>query len=786
MNQRLLLAFLFTLAAPILWGQSDPCGRVTISNPDTLNICLGDVVELRQTTTLTNPSFQWSPTEGFLDDPSDASPRVRPPFSGFYRVTASTAAGCTVSDSIYINVDRFVVPTLIDPATVCQGYPINLLSDVVTDVGNTSYRLLAGDDVIAEGQDPNFVVQVSKKTTYTLISSSDNGSCEDRQSVTLDVIPGFFDIPQDTVFACLGVDSIVLTVIDTPSMERVITWSPSRFNSSPPLGNTFTVRPVADITYYAETEINGCRRIDSVAVRLDSLPQNLSMTLDPVKDPYCQGDTIIVQSPVYDPGDFPLITHNWIVAPGLESPRELYNAVFTAQDTALLQRVTTNGACLDTTEVQINVVEPPVITFDPVDPVVCPGEPVQITATFESGSGSLTWMDPGGTLSCTECLNPIATVNSTTMYTIEVETGGSECSSELSYTVNVEQVLEPSLTQETVLCPGDSRQLITGQVSGAYTYRITGGGVELTDPSATVSPTETTTYTIESTGDCGTATQSITLIVADDYSVDATGPSTICAGEPLVLNATPTPSEITGTFLWLLPNGTSQSGQQITVDNPVSGTYAVTFTDAQGCSSATDSIEVTVLGQSVIPIITAELADGTTVTSGGSLFSGNDVILRVTNVPAGLNFTYDWTGNYSPASAQGQEITVTVPRTSGDQPQPLSYTVTLTSDQGNCTFTATIVLTVEQSRVEAPDFFTPDNDGRNDRFRLFFNGQITDYTMIVYDRWGQKVFTSDDPLEGWDGTKDGTPQNADVYLYVAKFRQDGAELQEDGQVTLVR
>ena len=212
----------------------------------------------------------------------------------------------------------------------------------------------------------------------------------------------------------------------------------------------------------------------------------------------------------------------------------------------------------------------------------------------------------------------------------------------------------------------------------------------------------------------------------------------------------------------------------------------VTFNDELGCASATDEIEVDVLGQTIIPIIEARLPDGTILTSGSSIFSGNDVILTVTNVPDSLSFTYDWTGNYDPMTAQGEEITVSVSRADDGQPAPLSYTVTLTSDQGGCTFEARIVLIVEQSQVQVPDFFTPDNDGRNDRFRLFYNGIITDYTMIVYNRWGQKVFTSSDPQEGWDGTKDGTPQNADVYTYLAKFRQDGVELQEDGQVTLLR
>ena len=412
---------------------------------------------------------------------------------------------------------------------------------------------------------------------------------------------------------------------------------------------------------------------------------------------------------------------------------------------------------------------------------------MQITATLISGQGTLSWQDPNNTLSCTDCLDPIATVQTDTEYEIEIETGGgTECSSSLSYTVLVEPSIDPILTDAVQLCAGDSRQLIIGNTVAENTYRITGGGVDITDINQLVSPTETTTYTVESTGRCGTSTQEITLFVIDDYTVTASGPATVCAGEPLTLNAAVDPSSIDGTYTWSLPNGTTQTGQQITVDNPSGGTYRVTFTDSQGCSSAIDEIEVEVLGQNILPRIEARLADGTMLVNGGSFFAGNNVTLTVGNVPDNINFTYDWAGNYNPATAQGREITVSVPRLADGAPEPLSYTVTLTAEGSNCTFETRIFLNVEQSQVVAPDFFTPDNDGRNDRFRLFYNGTITDYTLIVYNRWGQKVFTSNDPQEGWDGTKDGTPQNADTYLYLAKFRQDGAELQEEGQVSLLR
>ncbi|CAH1000248.1 hypothetical protein LEM8419_01397 [Neolewinella maritima] len=788
MARRFLPLFAFCLLFSFAgWAQTDPCGLVSILNNDELAICQGDEVTFQLSLQLPGATISWSPASEFGDQVNDSQPTIEPQFSGFYRVTASGPAGCVLTDSVFIDVDRLVVPQLIDAQTVCQGSRINLLDSPLTDTGDTEYELQGDGRTIVTATAPNFRVQVDSATTYTLIARSENGSCTERQTVRLEVVDGFFDIPQDTIFACLGSDSLVLTVIDTPAVDRVITWSPDRFSNGRPTGNQFVVQPVADITYFARTTINGCERVDSVAVRLDSLPQDLGLTVDPVKDPYCQGDTFTVRTPTFDNGDFPLIESEWVVAPGLQSPRELLSAVFIAQDTALLTRVTRNGACLDTAQTLVNVVTPPVVSFSPIDPVVCPDEPLQITATFEQGEGELEWTDAMGTLSCTDCLNPVARVSSDIEYTVKVLSGGSACTSDLTYAITVDPAVNPILTDALTLCPGDSRQLIVGNIDSTSTYRITGGGEELTDPFGLVTPTETTTYTIESTGDCGTFTQELTLVVGGAYTVTASGPETICANENITLSAVTDPENTTGTFSWTLPGGVVQTGQEITVSDPIPGTYVVTFRDAAGCGSATDSISVTILDDDILPIIQGTLEDGSIVPTNGTVFAGSTIELSVTNLPVDRNYSFAWEGNYDPTSGTGDPLRVNLPRTlDGQQPENLSYTVTVTTDEGGCTFEARYFLNVEQSQVQVPDFFTPDNDGRNDRFRLFFNGQISDYTMIVYNRWGQKVFTSNDPLEGWDGTKDGTPQNADVYLYLAKFRQDGAELQEEGQVSLIR
>lgn len=75
-----------------------------------------------------------------------------------------------------------------------------------------------------------------------------------------------------------------------------------------------------------------------------------------------------------------------------------------------------------------------------------------------------------------------------------------------------------------------------------------------------------------------------------------------------------------------------------------------------------------------------------------------------------------------------------------------------------------------ENTYELPDVFTPNNDGSNDFFRAFPYCSIESVDLIVYNRWGQPVYTSTDPAFLWDGVHmdsgEGVPDG--VYYYVCK------------------
>jgi gliding motility-associated-like protein len=83
-----------------------------------------------------------------------------------------------------------------------------------------------------------------------------------------------------------------------------------------------------------------------------------------------------------------------------------------------------------------------------------------------------------------------------------------------------------------------------------------------------------------------------------------------------------------------------------------------------------------------------------------------------------------------------------------------------------------------------PNAFTPNGDGINDTFGVKGEG-IKNFTMRIYNRWGEVVFESRSPKQQWDGTSHGKPAQSDVYVY--QFTAVGEKSEtKSGSVTLVR
>jgi len=72
-----------------------------------------------------------------------------------------------------------------------------------------------------------------------------------------------------------------------------------------------------------------------------------------------------------------------------------------------------------------------------------------------------------------------------------------------------------------------------------------------------------------------------------------------------------------------------------------------------------------------------------------------------------------------------------------------------------------------------PNSFTPNNDNLNDIFKVFTNYSGL-FELEIYNRYGEKIFESNNPLLGWDGTLKGVKQPVGSYNYLIKFQKSGS------------
>lgn len=108
-------------------------------------------------------------------------------------------------------------------------------------------------------------------------------------------------------------------------------------------------------------------------------------------------------------------------------------------------------------------------------------------------------------------------------------------------------------------------------------------------------------------------------------------------------------------------------------------------------------------------------------------------------------------------------------------------------DSNGCQYRDSLYMLIKQcTDLDIPNIFTPNGDGVNDNFtinRILIEKMIK---LVIFNRWGEKVFESQDIHSTWNGTYNGNPLPMDSYTWVLTGICDGAEFTESGNVTLVR
>ena len=123
------------------------------------------------------------------------------------------------------------------------------------------------------------------------------------------------------------------------------------------------------------------------------------------------------------------------------------------------------------------------------------------------------------------------------------------------------------------------------------------------------------------------------------------------------------------------------------------------------------------------------------------------------------------------------------------------YAVTLSDDCERISHSWNLDFSItknDQGQISMPNIFTPNGDGINDIFKPF-DGQLSgieNYTLEVFDRWGNRVYQSKSPEEGWNGIYKSALSAPAVFVYQLKFESSFCGKKETitkfGDVTLVK
>jgi gliding motility-associated-like protein len=110
-------------------------------------------------------------------------------------------------------------------------------------------------------------------------------------------------------------------------------------------------------------------------------------------------------------------------------------------------------------------------------------------------------------------------------------------------------------------------------------------------------------------------------------------------------------------------------------------------------------------------------------------------------------------------------------------------------DEWGCEQTATKPIKIYSScTVFIPNAFTPDNDGRNDAFRVLNAVKAENFELRIFNRWGQMLFQSKDWKKGWDGRLNGQLQPTGTYVWFVRYKdsRNNQLVERKGSVVLIR
>jgi gliding motility-associated-like protein len=244
------------------------------------------------------------------------------------------------------------------------------------------------------------------------------------------------------------------------------------------------------------------------------------------------------------------------------------------------------------------------------------------------------------------------------------------------------------------------------------------------------------------------ARDTISLSRFNKISVNLGKDRNICSNETIRLDA-----GVFNSYLW------QDGSHDQTFNINTNGKFWVSVKDENNCS-ASDTLVINNL----------YTAPAAFIPNGDTICLGRGLQLNTTG-----NFSKYFWSNGATSSA----ITVT---------RGGNYDLTVT-DQHGCKSTETVKVVEKDCRqgVYMPNAFTPNRDGRNDVFKALVHGPLARFQVVVYNRYGEIVFSTNDPLKAWDGVYKGVPAPTGNYIWKCVYQLQGENVVEQkGQIMLLR
>ncbi|MFT7612997.1 MAG: gliding motility-associated-like protein, partial [Parvicellaceae bacterium] len=361
------------------------------------------------------------------------------------------------------------------------------------------------------------------------------------------------------------------------------------------------------------------------------------------------------------------------------------------------------------------------------------------------------------------------------VYTITYSFGGGCPTSEtITFTVLTDAI--PTITALPVLCLNSANFLLVSSVGGGI---WTGAGIQNAitgnyDPAIAGLGSHEIIYTVS--GACGGA-DTIDIVVVD--IPQATTSISDSLGCPtLFVTAAYSSSSTIVDCLWSTSTGASVNNCGPTIVPfavPGCADLMLTLTDANGCMNS-------FVHPSQVCVLEPPIADFSFSPQNANEFQP-EVIFTNTSVDA---TSYDWLINGEQFSTE--DVTHSFPNSG------LFNTCLAVSNASGCADTICKIVEIESvDGIYIPNSFTPNEDGRNDLFSpSIFGFAPENYEFVIYNKWGNRVWSSVVYGETWDG-KSGVGNvsfkaPSEVYVWVLLFKNpDGIDIiRKRGHVTVLR